>query len=162
VIVWFATVNVPVRAAPVFAAAVIETVPLPVPLAPAVIDSHDALLVAVQVHPAAAVIVTGPVAPPPATTDRVVGFTEYEQLFAPCVIVTVWPAIVSVPVRAGPLLAATAIVMLPFPVPLAPEAIEIHETLLCAVHAHPADAVTDTEDPVDPVAATEIVNGFAE
>jgi hypothetical protein len=76
VIVWFATVNVPERAAAVFAAALIDTVPLPFPLAPAVIDSHDTLLVAVHVQPAAAVTVTGPVAPPPATTDRVVGFTE--------------------------------------------------------------------------------------
>jgi hypothetical protein len=75
VTVWFAIVNVPPRAAPVFAAALIDTLPLPVPLAPAVIESHDALLVAVHVHPAAAVTVTGPVAPPPATTDRVVGFT---------------------------------------------------------------------------------------
>jgi hypothetical protein len=76
VTVWFAMVNVPVRAAPVFAAALIETPPLPVPLAPAVIDNHDTLLVAVHVHPAVAVTVTGPVAPPPPPTDRVVGVTE--------------------------------------------------------------------------------------
>jgi len=77
VTVWFATVNEPVRAAPVFAAALIDTVPLPVPLAPAVIDSHKTLLVAVHVHPAAVVTVTGPVAPPPAATDRVVELKEY-------------------------------------------------------------------------------------
>jgi hypothetical protein len=79
VTVWFATVSVPVRAAPVFAVALVDTVPLPVPLAPAVIDNHDTLLAAVHVHPAAVVTVTGPAAPPPATTDRVVGFTEYEH-----------------------------------------------------------------------------------
>ena len=72
------------------------------------------------------------------------------------------PAIVSVPERAAPLFAATAIITVPLPVPLEPDAIEIHETLLPAVHAHPAEAVTDTEDPVDPVAATEIVDGFVE
>jgi hypothetical protein len=74
--IWFATVNVPVRRGPVFAAALIDTVPLPLPLAPAVIDNHEMLLVAVHAHPAATVTVTGPVAPPPATTDRVVGLTE--------------------------------------------------------------------------------------
>ena len=53
-----AMVSVPLRCAPVFAAAVYETLPLPVPLAPFVIESHDALLVAVQAQPAAAVTVT--------------------------------------------------------------------------------------------------------
>jgi hypothetical protein len=76
VTVWFAMVNVPVRAAPVFAAALIETPPLPVPLAPPVIDNHDTLVVAIHVHPAVAVTVTGPVAPPPAPTGRMVGATE--------------------------------------------------------------------------------------
>jgi hypothetical protein len=47
-------------------------------------------------------------------------------------------------------------------VPLEPDAIEIHETLLAAVHAHAAEAVTDTEDPADPAAATGIVDGFVE
>ena len=73
--------------------------------------------------------------------------------------VTVWPAIVSVPERAGPLLAATAIVTVPLPLPLAPEAIEIQETLLAAVHAHALELVTDTEVPVEPAAAMEIVSG---
>jgi hypothetical protein len=77
VTVWFATVNVPVRAAPVFAAVLIDTVPFPLPLAPAVIDNHDTLLVAVHAQPAPVVTVTEPVGPPPATADRVVGFTEY-------------------------------------------------------------------------------------
>jgi hypothetical protein len=53
-------------------------------------------------------------------------------------------------------------VTVPLPVPLAPDATEIQETLLAAVHAHPAEAVTDTEEPVDPAAATEIVDGAAE
>lgn len=72
-----ATVNVPVRAALVFAAALIDTVAFPLPLAPAVIDNHDALLVAVHAQPAPVVTVTEPVGPPPPATDRVVGLTEY-------------------------------------------------------------------------------------
>jgi hypothetical protein len=76
VTVWFATVSVPVRAAAVFTAALIDTVPFPLPLAPAVIDNHDTLLVAVHAQPAVAVTVTGLVAPPPATAERVVGLTE--------------------------------------------------------------------------------------
>ena len=43
-----AMVSVPVRGAALFAAALNATVPLPVPLAPAVIVIHDALLVAVH------------------------------------------------------------------------------------------------------------------
>jgi hypothetical protein len=77
VTVWFATVNVPVRAPPVFAATLIATVPLPVPLAPEVIDNQDALGVAVHVHPAAAVTEIGPAVPPPAPIDKVVGLIEY-------------------------------------------------------------------------------------
>ena len=47
-------VSVPTRARPVFAAAFTVTVPLPLPLAPDVIVSHDALLVVVHAHPEAA------------------------------------------------------------------------------------------------------------
>jgi hypothetical protein len=79
VTVWFAIVNVPVRATPVFAAASIETVPLPLPLVPAVIVNHDALLAAIHPHPVPAVTVTGPVAPALAATDSVVGLTKYEH-----------------------------------------------------------------------------------
>ena len=75
---------------------------------------------------------------------------------------TVWLAIVSVPERAAPLFAATPIATVPLPVPLAPDAIEIHETLLVAVHAHVADVVTDTEVAVEPVAAIGIVEGLTE
>jgi len=64
---------------------------------------------------------------------------------------------VSVPDRAAPLLAATAIVTAPLPLPLAPDAIEIHDTLLVAVHGHPDAVVTETEVPVDPPAEIEIV-----
>ena len=52
-------VAVPVRAVvAVLAATVIAAVPLPLPLAPLVIVSHDALLVAVQAQPARLVTAT--------------------------------------------------------------------------------------------------------
>ena len=72
--VWLATVTVPLRAAPVLAAAVIVTVPSPEPLAPAVIDSHDALLAAVHAHPPAALTATG-ADPPAAVAESDVGLT---------------------------------------------------------------------------------------
>jgi len=51
--VWPATVAVPVRdVVAVFAAMLIATAPLPLPLAPLVTVTHDALLTAVQEHPA--------------------------------------------------------------------------------------------------------------
>jgi hypothetical protein len=53
-------VRVPVRAAPLFAAALNPTEPLPVPVAPDVTLSHGALLAAVHVHPLPAVTVTVP------------------------------------------------------------------------------------------------------
>jgi hypothetical protein len=76
-------------------------VPIPVPLTPPVTVIQLTLLVAV--HEQAV----------PVTTDRLPVFavdgtealvvpSEYMQLFANCVIVTVLPAIVSVPVRTLP------------------------------------------------------------
>ena len=72
---------------------------MPLPLAPAVIVSHVALLVAVQLQPAPAVTVTVPVV----ATD-VVKFDEVGAIVklhgAPaCVTVNVWPPTVIVPVR---------------------------------------------------------------
>jgi hypothetical protein len=63
VIVDPATVRVPVRAAPVFAATVNCTVPFPVPEAPWAIVMKVEPLVAVQAHPDAAVTGILPVAP---------------------------------------------------------------------------------------------------
>ena len=61
--VWPPTTMLSVRDAPVFAAAVNATVPLPLPLAPAVMVIHDAPVVAVHVHPAGAVTLKEPVPP---------------------------------------------------------------------------------------------------
>jgi hypothetical protein len=52
------------------------------------------------------------------------------------------PPIVSVPLRAGPVVAATENCTVPFPLPLAPLAIVIHGALLVAVHPHSGIAVT--------------------
>ena len=78
-----ATVSVPLRAAPVFAAALKPTEPSPVPLAPAVMDSHVALLTAVQTQPVCVSMAIGVAAPPAAVTDVVSGVTAYEHAALP-------------------------------------------------------------------------------
>src|SRR5260370_566473 len=62
-----AAVSVPERAGPEFGATEKLTVPLPAPLAPAVIVIQLTLLTAIQLHPAPDVTVTDP-GPPPAPT----------------------------------------------------------------------------------------------
>jgi hypothetical protein len=145
----------------VFAAAFTATEPFPVPAAPEVIDSHDAPLVAVHAHPFATVTANDPTAPPLAPIDTVVGFTEDGHVAeaAAWVMVTVCPAIVSVPVREAPLLEATLNVTVPAPLPLVRPVTEIHAMLLLAVHSHPALAVTDTDSPSVTAAETEMVRG---
>ena len=69
VCVWPAIEMAAVRSGPVFAAAVNATVPLPVPLAPEVIEIHVAGVVAVQAQPAGLVTPTDVPAPPAAATD---------------------------------------------------------------------------------------------
>jgi len=64
-----AIVSVPVRTKPELTAAENVTVPFPLPLAPAVIVSHVALLAAVHAQPAPAVTATGAPLPAPAPTD---------------------------------------------------------------------------------------------
>lgn len=72
--VWLAIVIVPLRAAPVFAATVKPTDPLPVPLAPDVTVIHDALLTAFQVQVLTDVVTAiGVPAPPAAATDSLFG-----------------------------------------------------------------------------------------
>jgi len=60
---------------------------------------------------------------------------------------------VIVPVRCGPVLAATENCVTPLPLPLAPELIVIQLSLLAAVHAQPAVVVMFTL-PLPPLAAT--------
>ena len=156
-----ATVNVAVRTSPVFGVTLTATVPFPVPLAPEVIDSHDALVVADQVHSFIVATVNGPAAPPFDAIEAVVGFTEYEQNagLKSWLIETVCPAITSVPVRDAPLLAATLKVTVPLPLPLLRPVNEIHDALLLADHSHPDGAVIDVESPLAAEAVTEIVRG---
>ena len=63
------------------------------------------------------------------------------------VTVKVWPAMVTVPVRCGPVFAATENCVAPAPLPLAPEVTVIQASLLVAVQAQPVWAVTVTEPP---------------
>ena len=73
--------------------------PLPLPLAPLVIEIHDAFVAALQPQPAPAVTLTLPL-PPAAAKELFVGETAYVQGAPPCVTVNVCPPIVIVPVRA--------------------------------------------------------------
>jgi hypothetical protein len=129
---------------------------LPVPDAPEVTVIHDAVLTAVHAHELAALTLTEPVAPD-AGAELLGGSIVYVHAgtatTSACVTVNVRPAIVSVPVRAVPALAATVNVIDPLPLPLALEVTVIHGTLLTAVHAHPAAVVTVTGVPAPPVAA---------
>jgi hypothetical protein len=72
-----AIVKVPLReVVAVFAAALIPTVPLPLPLAPEATLNHVALLAAVHAQPAPAVTLTLPV-PPAAVIAWLVGLIAY-------------------------------------------------------------------------------------
>ena len=143
--VWPATVSVPLRAAPLlFAAAVNATVPLPLPDFAFVSVIQASFAVAVHAQPAPAVTATLPL-PPAASTAWLFGAIEYVHCGgggggggtgAACETVNVWPAIVSVPLRAAPLFAE-----------LKALAIDIHGAFADAVHEQPAAAVTATEPP---------------
>jgi len=140
----------PVRAdVEVFAVPLKVTVPLPVPDDPAEIVSQEVELEAVQSQPEAAVTFTD-AAPPPFPIDAVVEDTVGEQ--APvCVTVKVVPAMVSVPLRDAPVLAAIVKRAVPEPVPAAPAVSVIHAALLWLIHAHDAEDVVTLTLPVPPV-----------
>ena len=61
---------------------------------------------------------------------------------------------VIVPIRCGPVLAATVNCTVPLPLPLTPLEIVIHATLLVAVQAQPVAVVTLTEP--DPPLAVKV------
>src|SRR5207302_1489234 len=81
-----AAVSLVARAAPVFAATLYSTVPLPVPDAPALIVIHGTLDAAVQAQAGPAVTATVAVAPA-APTEAVVGASENAHGAAACTIV---------------------------------------------------------------------------
>ncbi len=131
--------------------------PLPEPLAPAVTVIQLALLVAVHAQALPPVTPTLPV-PAAAVTDAVVAPNVYVQAPA-CVMVNVWPPIVTVPVCDELfVLAVTEYPTDPFPEPLAPLVTVIQLLLLAAVHVQPAALVTDT-DPVVAADPTDVLVG---
>jgi hypothetical protein len=154
-----ATVNVAERAAVVvFAAAANVTVPLPLPVAPAEMVTHPALLVAVQAHPALVVTSTVP-DPPAAANDWLAAEILKAQAAPACVTVNVLPATVNVPVRGVVAVVGAAVKLTdPLPVPLAPALMVNHAALLVADQLHPAPAVTPTL-PLPPAAVNDCETG---
>jgi hypothetical protein len=154
-----AAVTVPVRSGPVFAATVRLTVPFPEPAAPLPTAIHGALLVAVQAHPP--VVCTSKVRVPPAAGTSLPAAESANVQPWPWFTVNGRPAIVSVPDRAGPVVAETVKRTVPFATPLDPSVTRIQSTGLAAVHGQPLPLVTFTV-PVPPAAATDCDVGSIE
>jgi hypothetical protein len=134
------------------AAIVKATLPFPPPDAPDVIVSQDALLDAVHVQPLAALTAIVVPVPPLAAAVCDVGLIVYAHA-CDWVTLKVCPAIVSVPVRCAPVLAAIVKATLPFPPPDAPDVIVSQDALLDAVQVQPLAALTAIVVPVPPLAA---------
>lgn len=149
-------VNEPLREGPVAADAAYCTSPLPLPVDPAVMVSHEVLLDAVQLQPALVVTATLPVAAA-AGTEPLSGEIANEH---PGVweMVIVWPATTALPERDGPVVAAAANVTVPAPVPLDRPWMVIHESLDVALHSHSGFAAMLTVT-VPPPAPTDVVVG---
>ena len=147
----------------VLAATLSDTVPLPVPDAPAVTVIQLALLVAVRAQPVVPVTVND-TDPPAAPTFWLIG----DRLNAPhaaasWLTVKVCPATVTVPVRAVPAgLAATLSATVPPPVPLAPEVTVIQLALLVAPKAQSAVPVTVTDSDAPDAATLDWLAGAIE
>ena len=109
---------------------------------------HVLLLCAVQGQPVPEVTPNVPVPPAPEIVAET-GLIAYVHPSA-WLIVDVSPATVIVPVRAGPLLAATKTFTGPLPAPVAPNVIEIHALLLVAVQVQLLPAVTLIAPPPPP------------
>ena len=133
-----AIITMPVRAAPVFAATLKPTTPLPVPAAPDVTVSHTALLTAVHAHAAAVVTFTDPVLAVEGTFCAA-GAIAYVHAGgaapAACDTVNVRFATEMVPVRAAPVFAATAKVTTPLPRPVEPDVTVIHGASLATAQS---------------------------
>jgi hypothetical protein len=155
-------VSVPTRACvAVFAAALNETVPFPLPLAPAVTVSQLVLLVADHAHPVSVATDVEPV-PPVAATVRLVGVSVVSQAAAAWFTVNVRPATLSAPERAsGVGFAAAVNVTVPLPLPFAPAVMASQSVAVVEVHAHPDGAVTAVE-PLPPAATTDWLPGEIE
>ena len=143
--VWPATVSVPVRGdVDVFPAIEKATVPLPLPLTPDVMVSQASLLVAVQLQPVAVVTLAL------LELAAAAGFSEVGDTVnvhgggaAAWVTVTVWPAMVSVPVRGVvAVFASIEKATVPLPLPLTPDVMVSQASLLVAVQLQPVAVVT--------------------
>lgn len=154
--VWPPIVSTADRATLDVAAAAYWTVPLPLPFAPDVTVSHDALLLAVHEHPSAVVTVTLP-EPPADGTLAAVGAIEMEHPL-PCVTVTCAPATLMLPLRAGPLSGSTLNPNAPEPLPLVAVVTVIHGTLLETDQAQPG-VVSIVADPEPPWALNDCASG---
>ena len=118
--------------------------PPPDPLAPLVIETHDASSAAVHAQPAGIETAIVPVVDAGAT-DTPIGDSVAVQGTPPCVTVNACPAMVTIPVRDEMLVfAAILYPTVPLPLPEAPLVTVIHDAALPAVQAQPAAAVTDT------------------
>lgn len=142
--VWPAIVTVPLRPAPVLVAACTVTVPPPVPDVVPLSVKKLLLLVAFQLQGEPWVTVTVKLAdPPPPATLVEGGETLNAHGCNPesCVTLTVWPAMVTEPLRELPVLAPTLTVTVPSLVPDAPPVTDRKPVLLTAVQLQPAPPV---------------------
>ena len=126
---------------------------------------HEALFVAVQEHPLRTDTLMKP-APPIAgkeSLDRLMSYSQGSGAASICETVNVWPAIVSEPIRGAPLLLSGAVKPTePLPVPVAPDVMVIHDTLLRAVQEQCAAVVTVTGLPDPPAAGMAPLVGVIE
>src|SRR4051812_47277131 len=118
----------PVRgAAPVLRATAYATVPVPVPLGAEVTAIHSTVLEALHPQDCGAVTLKAPV---PGSFENAADAGETTKVHAcapSCRTATAWPAMVSVAAReSGAVLALSATVTAPFPVPDTPPVIVIH------------------------------------
>jgi hypothetical protein len=149
-------VMAPLRAGPEFAATVNRTWPSPVPLVGGVRVIHETVDAADHAQPLAVRTSNVP-CPPLSSMLALVGDSVKVQPW-PWVSVKVRPAIASVALRPGPLVAAALYWTSPLPVPAAPEVIVSHDVLLDAVQLQPAPAVTVIL-PAPPPDPTDAVSG---
>jgi hypothetical protein len=137
---------------------VYDTLPVPLPFAPAVTVIHGALLPAVHAHDPAFAVTDTVAAPPADVGELAVGEMDKAHTTGACVIVKLWPPTLIVAVR--PLVfgfAATLYAMVALPVPLAALVTVSHGALLVAVQLQPAVAVIEklpdaASDPTDTLA----------
>ena len=138
----------------VLAVALKPTDAVPLPLAPDVIVSQFAGLLAVQPQPAAALTVTDPLEVA-ATKDALLADSVGLHATPACVTVNGWLAIVSVADRGALLEFDVALnVTGPVPLPFAPDVIVNQFAGLLAVHPQPVAALTVT-DPLEADAASD-------